>query len=285
MRMKTLRDISSKGADFILKNFLPMPKNAITLLSASGGTGKTRLALLLADRYIVENDFNTNVGLWLTEDYPGQVKESFEQLIKNDMVNEKSLDHMVIILENPPQLAKREQGLFKANYEEINKIGEELIKANITFAVFDPLLAFYGGNENDNSEARVFIQGFAEWAKESEITTLIIHHANKDGASRGATAFHDGVRARYELCLPMDDEGEVNQDLSKNGFRIAKLKKDNWGIRKYLWNMTDGKDEILIKVMPKLQYETQREIPVEVVEFQSDDIEDFGNNDFMGGIL
>jgi len=246
--LKKLSEIKAIEANFILMDFMPIPKNAVTLLSASGGVGKTRLSLVMADRHI--QGTGEKVALWLTEDYPGQVRNSVDEMIKENIMKESSLDKMLLIINEPPQLAKREQGVFKANYEEINKIGESLIKANVKFAVFDPLLAFYGGNENDNSEARVFIQTFAEWAKKAEITSMIIHHANANGGSRGATAFHDGVRARWELDVPRDDEGQPNQDLIYKGLRNAKLKKDNWGIRKHLWKMTGGKDELLIKILP-----------------------------------
>lgn len=245
-----LSEVKAIEANFILKKFMPIPKNAVTLLSASGGMGKTRLSLIMADKHIQETD--EIVALWLTEDYPGQVRATFDEMAKNGLTKESSLTKMMLIINEPPQLAKRENGIFKANYEEINKIGETLILNNVKFAVFDPLLAFYGGNENDNSEARVFIQTFAEWAKKAEITSLIIHHANKDGASRGATAFHDGVRARYELTIPLNDDDTPNEALTKEGFRVARLKKDNWGIRKHLWQMTDGSDEIMLKVMPKI---------------------------------
>lgn len=256
---KMLSDVTRQDASFILENFLPIPKHAVTLLSASGGTGKTRLSLLMADKHI--QDTGEIVALWLTEDYPGQVRATFDDMVEVGLANKNSLSKMMLIINEPPQLAKREQGIFKANYEAINAIGETLITQGVTFAVFDPLLAFYGGNENDNSEARVFIQTFATWANKAEITSLIIHHSNKDGASRGATAFHDGVRARYELTVPMLDDGEVNKDLMAKGFRVATLKKDNWGIRKPLWKLSDGEDEITLRIMPPMvnayQVETQ----------------------------
>ena len=261
LQYKYLSDIKPTEAGFILKSFLPIPKSAVTLLSASGGTGKTRLSLIMADRHIQET--GEIVALWLTEDYPGQVRATFDELVSNNLASHSSLSKMMLIINEPPQLAKRVNGIFKANYEEINKIGETLILNNVRFAVFDPLLAFYGGNENDNSEARVFIQTFAEWAKRSDITSLIIHHSNKGGASRGATAFHDGVRARYELDVPKDDDGNEDFELTRSGFRVAKLKKDNWGIRKHLWRLTDGQDEIMLKVMPRLVYaqETEYQAP------------------------
>lgn len=271
MNLITLDKVSEKGANFCLEKFLPIPENAVTLLSALGGTGKTRLALIMASRYIIEKDFKYNVALWLTEDFEGQVKKIYNDLIADGIVRADTMPYMILILDNPPQLAKREKGLFKANYEEIKNIGLKLIDNNVKFAVFDPLLAFYGGNENDNSEARVFIQSFASWAKEAEITTLIIHHASKEGGSRGATAFHDGVRARYELDVPRDDKDIVIKSLMAKGFRTAILKKDNWGIRKHLWKLTDGSDEIMLKVAPSLESE-----PIEEKEF---------DNSFLGGIL
>jgi len=271
MDFKILADVKREDASFILEKFLPIPRYAVTLLSASGGTGKTRLSLIMADKHIQST--GEVVALWLTEDYPGQIRASFEEMAEARIVTLSSMDKMIMITEDPPQLAKREGGIFKANYEAINKMGETLIVNEVTFAIFDPLLAFYGGNENDNSEARVFVQTFATWARNAKMTTLIIHHANKDGASRGATAFHDGVRARYELSMPMDDKGEVNNDVMSKGIRVATLKKDNWGIRKPLWKLTKGKDDIALKIMPSMDIVSN--LPT-VIEYE--------DNNFLGGI-
>lgn len=274
MKIVKLSNIEAKQANIILKNFMPIPENAVTLLSASGGTGKTRNCLVIADRYIREK--NRNVALWLTEDYPGQVRHIYDEMINAGITKADSLEKMHIILDEPPQLAKREQGIFKANYDEIKKIGNHLIELNVGLAVFDPLLAFYGGNENDNSEARVFIQAFATWANNAEITTIIIHHANKEGASRGATAFHDGVRARYELSFPTNSEGEVDEEKKRQGFRVIRIKKDNWGISIPFHALTDGTDEALIRIMPPVST-FMKDKPIETT-FQSD-------NSFIGSML
>jgi replicative DNA helicase len=267
MNLKQLNEVSSSEASFVLKNFMPIPKNAVTLLSATGGTGKTRLSLVMADRFV--RDTGKKVALWLTEDYPGQVRHTFDEMVKAGITHNESMAFIKLILNEPPQLAKRENGIFKANYEEIQKIGEGLIAHEIEFAVFDPLLAFYGGNENDNSEARVFIQAFAEWAKRAKVTTLIIHHANKDGASRGATAFHDGVRARYELSYPQNND-KTDEALVKKGIRTVTIKKDNWGVRKYLWTLTNGSDVLNIKVMPELDYIKTFEVEEVVFDMEKD---------------
>lgn len=226
-------------------------KDELFVVNGYNLTHNTRLSLIMADRYIREQ--NKKVALWLTEDYPGQVRHIFDEMVRAGLTDDNSLDMMDIILEEPPQLAKRETGIFKANYDEIKKIGNFLVERLVGLAIFDPLLAFYGGNENDNSEARVFIQTFATWAKESEITTLIIHHANKEGASRGATAFHDGVRARYELSMPLKEDGNVDEDLKKQGLRVLKIKKDNWGISIPFHALTNQTDEALVKISPSVK--------------------------------
>ncbi|WP_201353840.1 AAA family ATPase [Hydrogenimonas urashimensis] len=265
MKIEMLSSIEPSEASFILTSFMPIPRNAVTLLSSAGGVGKTRLALIMAARHVMETGEVS--ALWLTEDYPGQVRAIFNAMAADGLVNPDALPKMALILDAPPQLAKREMGLFKANYDEIQKIGDRLIDIGARFVVFDPLLAFYGGNENDNSEARVFIQAFAEWAKASQITTLIIHHANKDGASRGATAFHDGVRARYELSFIVDDEGEPDIDKLEMGYRKCALKKDNWGVRKHLWKLTDGKDHFEIKIATPMHRPEPKTEGMVVIDF------------------
>lgn len=263
---KWLQDVERVDAEFILKSYMPIPRYAVTLLSASGGTGKTRLALIMADKHIQETE--ENVALWLTEDFPGQVKAIFTDMIEAGLAKSESMKKMMLIINDAPQLAKRENGIFKANYEEINRMAETLIVNQVHFTIFDPLLAFYGGNENDNSEARVFIQTFATWANKAKMTTLIIHHSNKDGASRGATAFHDGVRARYELNVPKHEDGEINKELMAKGFRVASLRKDNWGIRKPLWKITNGEDDIMIKIAPPMI----NPYDVETVEYREEEL-------------
>jgi len=112
LEFKYLSEIQAVEANFILKSFLPIPKNAVTLLSASGGTGKTRLSLLMADRHIQAT--GEIVALWLTEDYAGQVRATFDEMVKNNLARASSLSKMMIIINEPPQLAKREQVIIKA---------------------------------------------------------------------------------------------------------------------------------------------------------------------------
>lgn len=246
MNIQSLGTIKPFSASFILENKMPMPRNAVTLLSATGGLGKTRYALICASAHITET--GEVVALWLTEDYKGQVRHIFDEMVQQGLCRADTIGKMMIVLDAPPQLAMREAGIFKANYNGFGLIEAGLKQYGITFVVFDPLLAFYGGNENDNSEARVFVQTFAEFAKEAQITTLIIHHANKQGKSRGASAFSDGVRCRYEMNAPLDKDGEIDTALYSKGLRILSLEKDNWGASKPFFKMTNGEQKAMVKI-------------------------------------
>jgi replicative DNA helicase len=248
LNLKKLSDIKPHRARFILEDFVPIPRNAVTMLSSRGGVGKTTLSLLMASKHIEKT--GENVALWLSEDFAGQIRFSVNKMINSGMIKSHTIDKMLLIVNEPPQLAVREKGLFKANYEAVKQLGEELIKADVHFAIFDPLLAFYGGNENDNSEARVFIQAFASWANSSKITTLIIHHSGKGGGTRGAGAFQDGVRCAYELDFVRNEDGAVDELAIKRGLREILLTKDNWGAREY-FEKRYGDEPAYVKVIAK----------------------------------
>jgi len=252
IQFKQLSKVEKKETEFILKDFVPLPKYAVSLLVGSGGVAKSTLALQMASKYLDTNP-KAKVALWLTEDYEGHIRKNYDKLVKQGMTNEHNLDNMLLIVNEPPQLALRDKGIFKANYEAINKIGEELIKAGVEFVVFDPLLAFYGGNENDNSEARVFIQAFAEWAKVAKITTLIIHHSSKGigGGSRGASAFVDGVRCAYHIDFIRNEDNKIVVEAKEKGLRVIKLIKDNWGAFIHFKAKTGNEDYALMKVVPE----------------------------------
>ena len=135
--------------------------------------------------------------------------------------------------------------------------------------IIDPLIAFYGGDENNNSQAREFMNLLTEWADKEDKAILVIHHNNKsvEGGIRGASAFVDAVRLHYELLSP-DKENPL-----PNGYRTIKIQKDNWGVERII-----GKKEIDIQVFPSIHNNTGRvvdidnSIPViEEKDFVSDD--------------
>ncbi|MFZ2890975.1 DnaB-like helicase N-terminal domain-containing protein, partial [Sulfuricurvum sp.] len=60
-------EIEEKEAEFILKDWLPIPKNTVSLVTAPGGSGKTWIILQIAARYCLEEK-DGRAFLWLSED-------------------------------------------------------------------------------------------------------------------------------------------------------------------------------------------------------------------------
>ena len=138
------------------------------------------------------------------------------------------------ITSSPTHFAKNEGREFKACEESFEDLKEFCCINDIRLLVIDPLLAFFGGNENDNSQARTFMQPFINWCKELDITIIFIHHASKGEVTntRGAGAFIDAVRIAYTISMPIltnnkqivEDEARASQ-----GIRLVKCIKDNRG--------------------------------------------------------
>lgn len=235
-----LIDVVKTRQEFILSDFIPMPKNTLTLLSSLGGMGKSFLSLQIAGKFIQET--NQNVAAWFTEDEAPFVKDRHDKLIENGLltsINEKKLH---LITTAPPQLARIERGVFVANYEELKNLRLWCAEKEIKLLIIDPLLAFYGGDENNNAQARTFMQPFIEFCKNDNINILFIHHASKASAdnpskTRGASAFVDAVRCAYEMVYPTSKiQGKEKPDSEKieRGFRLLKNTKDNRGVRSLL---------------------------------------------------
>jgi RecA-family ATPase len=90
------------------------------------------------------------------------------------------------------------------------------------FLVLDPLLSFFGSNENDNSSARLFLNALSRLVRGTKKSILLIHHTGKSKADneddpykilevlknqiRGASAFVDGVRTALYLKKNRDNE-------------------------------------------------------------------------------
>ncbi len=228
MQIVNLSDVQSKVQEFILEDVMPLPKNTVAMLSSPGGVAKTWLGLRVAMKYTFDTE--ENVLLWMSEDEPEFIKDRADKLTQ--FADVESIPRNVkIVVDEPPQLAFKENGIFKANYEAFLEVRQTCAEHGVTFIVIDPLLAFYGGSENDNAQARVFMQPFLAWAKQDGVTILLIHHAKKDGTgTRGASAFVDATRTVYELDFVRIPDGDamIKDNISTDaGLRQLTLTKDN----------------------------------------------------------
>ena len=228
--------------EFILSDSIPIPLNTVCMISAKGGVGKTNLSLFIASKYILNHD--GNVGLWLTEDEEGNIRHRVNKLIEHNIIEEFNEYRTELITNSPVHLVKSQGKEFIADMEVIDSLKLFCIEKDIRLLVIDPLLAFYGGNENDNSQARTFMQPFINWCKEIDITIILIHHSSKgDGANtRGAGAFIDAVRCAYTISMPLKQDGNsITEDQEKiaDGIRVITCTKDNRGVIPIIYKKYD----------------------------------------------
>jgi replicative DNA helicase len=136
----------------------------------------------------------------------------------------------------PTPLLERVKGTPKIS-SRFNQIKAEL--KDYDLVVLDPLLAFYGGDENDNSQARVFMQPFMNWARDTNKSIVFLHHsakstgASSNNKSRGAGAFVDASRVCYEMNKIYKKDNQTIES-SKSHLRDIRLSKDNYGAIKHL---------------------------------------------------
>lgn len=226
-------DIVEKEPEFYLKNWLPIPNGTITIISALGGTGKTWLVVQLALRFILENP-NKKVFLWLSEDLESIVKNRMNSVCIDILNTKLDIRFQNIITTNtaPEPLLERDKSIYKMSHK-FEQLKVEL--KDYDLIVFDPLLAFYGADENDNSQARLFMQPFMNWCKETNKSVVFLHHSNKgdNSSTRGAGAFVDASRVCYEVSKVYQKD-KKNLDLNSLHLRDIKLSKDNYGAIKHL---------------------------------------------------
>ncbi|OYZ24894.1 MAG: hypothetical protein B7Y23_07780 [Sulfurovum sp. 16-42-52] len=223
-------EIEANNAEFICKSWLPFPKNAVSLVTAGGGVGKSFLLLQAAIRMV--RDEKLKVFMWLSEDPLSLSKFRFEMIANQ-------------LLETDTTIFTQHLHISGADSETIHFLEEsrEGVSVNSRFYQFkralknydviilDPLIAMFGADENNNAHARKFINLFTRWATKENKTIIFIHHGTKNSSqSRGASAFVDAVRLVYQVEHIKNDDGTIIEE--ENRFII--LTKDNNGAKKYL---------------------------------------------------
>ena len=254
---QTMHESIEVEQKFILDNFMPFPENTLCMVSAKGGIGKTNLSIKLASEYVIHHQ--GSVAMWLSEDDVGNVKNRSETLKSFDIIDTYNEKRVLLITSDPIHFAQSNGKNFEFDNDKLYELQEWCCLNNIRLLIIDPLLAFFSGNENDNSQARIFMQPFINWCKEVDITIIIIHHASKtDGNTRGAGAFVDAVRCCYNISIPLketkSEKGiriEEDEDKKQMGIRTVACTKDNRGATPYLYKLY-GSDSFETTIIPKI---------------------------------
>jgi len=99
---------------------------------------------------------------------------------------------------------------------------EDAEGVKVDMMVIDPLISYHSQDENDNSRMRSTLDAISAVSNELKVTPIVIHHANKEGGLRGASAIIDWARSVVKLqtvfvekkrCVQLTHEKSNNSEL------------------------------------------------------------------------
>lgn len=225
----SITDIPDGKTEFILENWLPFPRGTVSMIAAPGGTGKSWTAPQIAFRYCDESIYS-KVALWLSEDPMHETKNRAKS-VALDVMNTtfSQYKNVHLITERPQPIIV--DGKFDAQH--FYRLKKSL--KGYDLVILDPMRAFFGGDENSNSEANIFMAPFQDWAAEENITIIFLHHSKKNNDEgiqskvRGASAFVDACRTVYEISKVYKNQRTGELDMDNQHMRQFVLSKDNFG--------------------------------------------------------
>ena len=187
-----------KNPNFFLEDILPIQEHEINIISAPGGSGKSYVSLYIALQFIHKYTLK-KCFLWLSEDEIGVSKKRASSLCK--IHNELNINNRITVI-------GKETQVFHFVDKNLNINAKfELMKQQLkdfSLIVLDPLIAFYGADENSNADARYFMSLLNKWCVDENKTIILIHHHSKasgtnKSSARGASAFIDACRMHYVI--------------------------------------------------------------------------------------
>lgn len=206
-----------KRAEIVCKEYLPLLKHGVNMISALGGTGKTFVSLIATLHYLAENRF-AKAYMWCSEDEAGEMKAREIAVVNQKMSEGIDFSHAAerICYGHTSGKFTMKSGTNIKETEYFRNARKSL--SEFDFIVIDPLLNFFGGDsENDNIHARTFMMLLKQWTYEDAKTILLIHHSKKDDSGmRGASAFMDSCRIVYEFNK--ETSGAVSAKLTKTNY-------------------------------------------------------------------
>lgn len=240
---KNMTQTEAHQPEFYCASWLPIPKSTLSMIVAPGGTGKTWISLQLAIR-IASEDAGKRVFLWLSEDPEGTIKSRYDAIVEKILIGDHSAAAAQIdISTEDPVLLLEMKGRSVAVSSRFYTLRRELREYDVI--IIDPLLAFFGGDENDNSQARVFMQPFLNWARSENKAIVFLHHSRKGdpgtaSRARGAGAIVDAVRCVYDMdkIYINSSTTEKKPDPLSAHMRRITLTKDNYGAIVHLQSYT-----------------------------------------------
>lgn len=217
--ISSILDINEEEIKFICQDWLPIPLKTVSMILAEGGVGKSWIAIQAAMRYVKGED-GVKAFLWLSEDPSGITKSRASSIAKKILNTDFQKFRNVSICGS-----ERSPLGIVYNDKKFKKFKEAL--KDYTLIILDPLIGFFDGNENSNSEAKKFMVKFTQWATDENKAIVFIHHVDKKaGKSRGASAFRDAARLLYDVEKDENNSSQLKFSFDKDNYNTESLLKE-----------------------------------------------------------
>lgn len=202
-------------------------KNDLTLLCASGATGKTTLTCYFIDRLV--GDMALNIAYMSFEDNADALKRKLVGLDRYTLNTFR-----MITLRDQETGARVVPNIM--DDEEYAYLKETLEENKTRLLIVDPISALLDGDVNDNMAVRNLIGRLTALAETSKISILGIHHVNKAGYGSINKAFIMGAASwtdvpRHTLMLTKDEDtgaryltvGKTNCDPEEESWEVLSV--------------------------------------------------------------
>jgi len=215
-----------------------------TIIHGPGGVGKSLLVLYLSLYLACADEHDATDELWHDFRIMKSKRILFLQAENNQANMHNRLKNMC---DGNEVLKKGVENLFTvSSHDDVILTGEsfadesfctwliDFIKKletekdiKLDILIVDPLISFYGSDENDASKMRAALDGITKVCQQAKITPIVIHHDNRSGKYRGSSAIRDWARNMIGLKEEIIASQKVvksDSDNKPNTFEKVELK-------------------------------------------------------------
>jgi replicative DNA helicase len=215
--------IKEETPHFYLPTIAPIQNQEITIISASGGSGKSYIGAYIILKLI--QNHNLKCLCWFSEDSIGITKKRFANLMHLHKIKIDTSNIALIGKEHQSIQFVKEENKSISIDEKFYHFKREFREYDVI--LLDPLIGFFGADENSNADARYFMSLLNKWCIDENKTIILIHHHSKgvNATARGASAFVDACRVHYTVNKIEDDNTSRELIIEKTNHYSSEKKK------------------------------------------------------------
>lgn len=204
---------TSVGFDFMVKGWIP--RGAVTVIGATGGTGKSSLAHNLAVKAAIDYRDDEPAPTWLGS--PIDVKNCKGLCVYFSGEDGPAIVHSRAKVFDPEGRAQRimfqrtdfgEGGTLSSFLKKLRKLPD------VPLIVIDPARKYLTGDENDAGVVSEFFEAIEEFAINKNTAMVVVHHLVKGAKPKHVSEIYDMLRGsqvfidRPRVVIGMYREGQ-----------------------------------------------------------------------------